>query len=300
MTIDSSHSRAVLTALFVTVLWSSSWILVRVGLDDEELAPLTFAGMRYTLAAIVLLVWSLSNSEHRTLLPRVVSTRWRPLVVLGVVYVAITQGAQFVAIDAQPAATSSLMLAPTALVVAVLSARALGERPEPGHYVGAVLIIVGAVVYFAGDLGATMVGMVASIIGLVANAAGSLLGRSVNRELSVPPVLITTISMSVGAPVLLGAGLIVEGLPTLTVRLVLIVCWLAVVNTAVAFTLWNQSQRRLAAVESAAINNTMLIQIGALSWLFLDESPGPIGLVGILVVSLGAFVSTFPGARQAR
>lgn len=300
MTTESSHFRAVLTALLVTVLWSSSWILIRVGLDDEELAPLTFAGLRYTLAALVLLAWSLSNSRHRRLMPQVVRTRWRPLVVLGIVYFAITQGAQFVAIDTQPAATSSLMLAPTALVVAMLSARSLGEHPSRAHYLGAVLILAGAVLYFAGDLGATIVGMVASVIGLIANAAGSLLGRSLNRELSVPPVLITAISMSVGAPLLLAAGLILEGPPHLTFRLVLIVCWLAVVNTAIAFTLWNQSQRRLAAVESAAINNTMLIQIAGLAWLLLGEGPGLAGLAGILVVSIGAFVATFPGSRQAR
>ncbi len=113
---DTSHLRAALTAVFVTVLWSSSWILVRVGLDDEDLAPLTFAGLRYTLAALVLLAWSISNPRHRVSMPQVARNRWKPLMILGVVYYTITQGAQFMAIDAQPAATSSLMLAPTALL----------------------------------------------------------------------------------------------------------------------------------------------------------------------------------------
>ena len=39
------HSLAVWCALLVTVLWSSSWVLVRVGLDDESLRPITFAGL---------------------------------------------------------------------------------------------------------------------------------------------------------------------------------------------------------------------------------------------------------------
>jgi drug/metabolite transporter (DMT)-like permease len=93
------------------------------------------------------------------------------------------------------------------------------------------------------------------------------------------------------------ARLVIEGVPQLTVTLVLIVCWLAVVNTALAFTLWNRSLRQLAAVESAAVNNTMLIQIAGLAWLFLGEGPGPAGVVGILVVSAEAFLATFPGAR---
>ena len=53
-------------------------------------------------------------------------------------------------------------------------------------------------------------------------------------------------------------------------------------NTALAFTWWNLSLQRLSAVESAGINNTMLIQIGLLAWVFLDEAPGasrdPLGL----------------------
>ncbi|WP_040491722.1 DMT family transporter [Ilumatobacter nonamiensis] len=291
------HVRAVATALFVTLLWSSSWILIRVGLDDHDLAPLTFAGLRYSVAAIVLLAWVGSSPRLRNESRTIIRTRWRPLVVLGVVYFAITQGAQFVAIDAQPAATSSLMLAPTALLVALMSSRSLAEQPRRLQFVGAALIIVGAVLYFSGDLGATVIGMTASIIGLCANAAGSLLGRSINRDGSLAPVLVTASSMSVGAALLLLAGLVVEGWPHLTVRLVLIIGWLAVVNTALAFTLWNRSLRDLAAVESSAINNTMLIQIAALAWVFLGESPGPIGVVGILVVSTGAFLTTYRSSR---
>ena len=40
-------------ALLVTVLWSSSWVLIRWGLDDEGLSPLMFAALRYGLAAVV-------------------------------------------------------------------------------------------------------------------------------------------------------------------------------------------------------------------------------------------------------
>ncbi len=294
------HTRAVVTALFVTLLWSSSWILIRYGLDDEELAPLTFAGLRYTLAALILIAWAASNQRHRSAARDVITAKWRALVVLGLVYYSVTQGAQFIAIDAQPAATSSLMLAPTALIVALVSSRSLGERPSRQQFAGAALIIIGAIWYFSGDLGATVLGMIASVVGLFANAAGSLLGRSANRAALVAPVLVTTISMSVGAPVLLVAGLLIEGWPELTFKLGLLIAWLAVVNTAVAFTLWNRSMQHLAAFESAAINNTMLIQIAALAWIFLDEPPGAIAVVGIVCVSLGAFLTTSPQRARSR
>ena len=71
----------------------------------------------------------------------------------------------------------------------------------------------------------------------------------------------------------------------------LIIGWLAIVNTALAFTLWNLSLRSLSAVESASINNTMLIQIALLASIFLGEAPGVLGLAGILVVSTGIFLA---------
>lgn len=286
-----AHLRAVWAALFVTVLWSSSWVLIRVGLDDEELPPLTFAGLRYSLAAILLLAIALRRSGTRTELAALGVAGWRSLVVLGLVFYAVTQGAQFVAIDNQPAATTSLMLAPTPFVVAVLSQRSIGEAVRRRQIVGAAVMVLGAVLYFAGDLGATSLGMTAAVIGLSANVASSLLGRSVNRGHHLSPLAVTVASMTVGSAVLVTVGLTVEGLPRLSGTAVGVVAWLAVVNTAVAFTLWNASLRRLAAVESAAINNTMLVQIAVLAWIFLGEPPGLVGGIGIVVVSSGALLA---------
>ena len=48
--------------------------------------------------------------------------------------------------------------------------------------------------------------------------------------------------------------------------------------------------QRLSAVESASINNTMLVQIALLAWLFLGEAPGAFGLLGIALVSAGVYV----------
>jgi len=48
-----THLAAVLVALFVTVLWSSSWVLIRWGLDSEGLEPITFAAGRYGMAAVI-------------------------------------------------------------------------------------------------------------------------------------------------------------------------------------------------------------------------------------------------------
>ncbi|HKJ56214.1 MAG TPA: DMT family transporter, partial [Nitriliruptoraceae bacterium] len=241
--ITSPTRRAVAAALLVTVLWSSSWILIRMGLDDQALPPLTFAGMRYGMAALVLAAWTLRSQPHRREVAALDGRSWRRLVVLGVVFYTVTQGAQFIAIDNQPAATSSLVLSLTPLVVALWAGRTLGEPATPRQFGGAVLVAFGAVLFFAGDLAATTVGMVAAVVGLLANATSVVLGRDVNRTGLTSPVVVTSISMGVGAGLLVAIGLVVEGVPSVPPTAWAVVAWLAVVNTAIAFSLWNWSMR---------------------------------------------------------
>ena len=297
-----SHRIAVSAALVVTVLWSSSWVLIRWGLDREQLEPLTFAALRYGLAALVLAVWVVSRRRLRAGLSTIDRRSLLWIGALGVVFYAVTQGAQFVAIDHQPAATTSLVLSWTPLVVALVGGWSISEFSSGRQLLGAVVVVAGASLYFAGDLGATFVGMVAALIGLIANVVSGLLGRHVNREATLAPVVITALSMGAGSLLLLSVGLATEGVPTVSLRAGGIIAWLAVVNTAVAFTLWNFSLRSLSALESAAINNTMLIQIALLGWIFLGEPLGVRETGGIGLASLGILLTQAAGpvARPRR
>lgn len=278
-----------LLALLVTFLWSSSWVLIRWGLDDEALEPITFAGLRYGLGAVVLVAWGMMRRVVRTSIGLLDKAAVVQIVVLGLLFYALTQGAQFVAIDNQPAATTSLVLSWTPLLVAVLGGWSIAETSSRRQLGGAVLVVAGAWLYFAGGLGATLLGMAAAVVGLAANVASALLGRHVNRAEGSSAVLVTALSMAVGAAVLVATGLVVEGPPSVSARAWLIIGWLAVVNTALAFTLWNLSLQRLSAIESAAVNNTMLIQIAVLAWVFLDEPLGVREVTGILLVTAGIF-----------
>ena len=293
-----SNVAAIATALLVTFLWSTSWVLIRWGLDSESLEPLTFAAIRYGLAAAVLAGWVLSRRALRQSVRRIDRRMMMNLIALGVVFYAVTQGAQFVAIDNQPAATTSLLLSLTPLMVAVFGAATLGERTSSRQWIGTTLVVLGAWAYFTGDLGATRVGMAAALVAVSANVASALLGRQVNRSHAVPPVVVTAISMGVGAIVLIGVGAVAEGMPSVSARAWAIIAWLAVVNTALAFSLWNLSLRRLTAVQSAGINNTMLIQIAILAWIYLSEPPGAAGLAGILLVSIGVSLTQVVRSRR--
>ncbi len=99
--------------------------------------------------------------------------------------------------------------------------------------------------------------------------------------------------MGIGGILLLDAGLLIQGLPVLSLKSWLIIIWLAVINTAFAFTLWNYTLRTLPAMESSLINNAMLIQIALLAWIFLGESLSVQKWVGVLLTAAGVVIVQF-------
>ena len=127
----SRHLVHVLQALLVTFLWSTSWVLIKVGLVD--IPALTFAGLRYALATLVLLPFVL-RGDRLAALRRLPGPAWRDLLLLGVVLYALTQGAQFLALAHLPAATLSLVLSFSPLVVAMLATGTLREALAPRQW----------------------------------------------------------------------------------------------------------------------------------------------------------------------
>jgi len=279
--------RAILQALFVTFLWSTSWVLIKRGL--QEIPPLTFAGLRYAIACSLLLPGLWRRRQEVRALTRV---QWLRLGALGLVFYTLTQGGQFLTLNHLDAIPFSLILSFTPLLVAAVGTIALRELPSRLQWGGIIVALIGAVVYFVpsnpfrgAGLGFTLAGLT-----LMANTISSLLGRVVNRQRNVSPLVVTTISMAFGAVSLLGVALGTQGLPDLTTKGWGIVLWLAIVNTAFAFTLWNYTLRFLSATKSSVINNTMLIQIAVLAWVFLDERLTALEVAGLVVVALGTLL----------
>ena len=284
-----AHPRAVVQALFVTFLWSTCWVLIKIGLED--IPALTFAGLRYSLAFLCLLPVALS-SHRRSAIRGMSRRKWGELIALGLLFYAITHGAIFVSLAYLPAMTVSLLWNFTTVVVALLGIVFLAERPTTLQWSGVGVNLSGILLYFYPvwiPLGQA-VGLVAATVGVLANAASSILGRHINREGDIHPSVVTTVSMGVGAIALLVAGITAQGLPSLSPANWLIIGWLAVVNTAFAFTLWNYTLRVLSAMQSSIINGTMLAQIAVLAWLFLGEHLTGQQVIGLILAGLGTLM----------
>jgi drug/metabolite transporter (DMT)-like permease len=280
---------AILIALFVVFIWATSWVLIKIGLND--IPALTFAGLRYTLAFIFLL--PIVFLTKRGLSFRSISKRsWSRLIILGLLLYAVTQGAIFVALSYLPAVMVNLLLSFSSITVALLGILFLDERPTLFQWIGVVLAIFGALIYFYPVTfpRSYKVGFFVSAIGILAGAGASILGRDINRSRELHPLLVTVISMGIGSIVLLTTGIFVQGLPSIGLKGWAIIIWLAVVNTAIAFTLWNYTLRTLSATESSVINGTMLIWVPILAVIFLDERITRKEIMGLIVAGIGTLI----------
>ena len=264
-------------------------MIIKIGL--AEIPPLTFAGLRYTIAFVCLLPLAFTN-KNREQIKQLGKNDLAKLFIYGLLFIAITQGAMFAGLVYLPAVTVSLWLNFTPLVVAVLAIFLIKEIPSILQWTGVILFITGIMTYFFPiALSENQeIGLIIMTVGVFANSASSVLGRSINRETKINPVVVTIVSMGIGSVILLISGIVIQGFPLISTQNIIYLLWLAVINTALAFTIWNYTLRTLSAMESSIINGTMLIQIAVLAWIFLGEAITLQEGIGMLIAALGALL----------
>lgn len=193
---STSHLKVRLLALFVTFLWSTSWVLIKLGLQ-VSLPPLTFAGLRYTLAFLCLLPFVLMKPSHRQSIRDFSKSTWLQLLLLGLVFYTFTQGAQFIGLAFLPAATVTLLLNFSPIFVVIPSRIVNKQATTFAQWMGILLSLAGAIIYFLplNIPAKEVIGLTAVFVGVLSNASSSLLGKKINTKSGLPAIIITTIRM---------------------------------------------------------------------------------------------------------
>lgn len=244
------------------------------------------------MLAFVCLLIVLSFNKARLEIRSLSKRKWGQLILLGFLFYAATQGASFVALDHLPAVTVNLLWNFSSVFVALLGIVWISEKSTMLQWSGIVLALAGAIIFFhpVAIPQSQTIGFIVSFFGVGVNAVSSILGRGLNRSQKHHPLIVTVVSMGAGSILLLAVGLIVEGIPMIDLKGWVIILWLAVVNTAFAFTLWNQTLRTLSAVESCIINSTMLIWIPIFAVVFLGETITAKEIVGLVIAGIGTLI----------
>lgn len=290
----AEHSRAVsyVVAVLVTVLWSSSYVLIKLGL--KEVPPLYFATVRYALAFAILATIDFASNSRRK--GSNLNSRRKGLMLAllgaGVAGYTIAQGFQYVGLYFLPAVTTSFLLNLTPVFVLLMGTVRLGERPTRLQILGLAVTIVGAYSFFYERIAwqGEWLGVGVVLVSGIGWAAYMVIIRSLHKTNAPSSLRLTTMTMGIGV---VGLGILsaVTGeYAALTLNLILIVVWLAAINTALAFFLWNWALKTLPAYELTVVQNLMLIEIAVFSSTFLQEKITALMMVGMALVICGVLM----------
>jgi drug/metabolite transporter (DMT)-like permease len=287
-----SKRSAIWMAVAVTVIWSTSWVLIKIGL--KEVPALPFAGLRYFLAFLFLLPWILRKPIRRAIHELTVRD-WIVLGILGLITYSVSQGGLYLSLSYLPNTTVSLLLNFSPLLIALAGGFWLNENLTVWQYLGMVVLMIGAAVFFLPiqSGGLSIAGLIFTVITLLGNVSSSLYSRKILRDGVYPVMVITGVCMGIGAIALAVGSAAWRWIPLMSLQTWGIVIILAATNTALAFTMWNLSLQKLTAFEANIINNTMLVQIAILSWIFLGDVITLKMAIGMFLVMGGAVLVNF-------
>ncbi|MBL7063079.1 MAG: EamA family transporter [Anaerolineae bacterium] len=280
---NSSRLGAIAQGLLVCVIWASSFVLVKMGLAC--LKPLTLAGLRYFTAFLLLLPLMVRNGGLRR---DPAPGHWGRLFLIGLCAYAIGNGTLFWGLQYLPATTGSFLLGLVPVPILFLGILCLKEMPSAWQVVGLLISLAGGWLFFSPGLGAgepLVVGVVG--VGLLGFAVFGVLGREVAKAQQVQTVALTAIPLGFGGGLLLLLALVVEGLPDFSLAGLVIVLWLAAINTALAYMLYNHALRTLTALEMNVLLNLSPLGTALLAALLLHEQMVPVQILGMIIVILG-------------
>jgi len=285
--ISKNHrTLAIMEALLVTVIWSSSFVVVKFGL--ETLGPLTIAGLRYSLGALALLPLFLINRPERK---PISGNLWLRLIIIGISSYTIGNGALFWGLKYIPATTGSFLMGMIPLLVMIGGVTFLKEIPTRWQGLGVFVSLAGSVVFFSGGLQpGEPLGIAIVALGLIGFMTFSLLGRGIARERSLDTLVLTTTPLIIGGLTTICLALIVEGIPQFTTRSLWVVIWLALVNTSFGYLLYNHALRELTALEMNILMNLTPLFTALISWIMLGERLGLWQVIGLVVMIVGVFL----------
>ena len=274
---------AVVIAFFVTFLWSTSFVIIKIGL--KSVTPMLFSGFRYLLASVLLFFLTILSKEAYGDLKSITKRELFLLICYGLVFIAMTQGFQYLSLNLLPAITVSQLLTTTPVIVIIMSQIFLKEIPTKIDILLLLTTLFGIFLfYYPFNIPLSeQLGLFFLLLCLFSNASSTIIGRYINSTIRKKTLTITTISMFFGGLLLTVLGLVFEKASFSLIEIFYVIL-LAVINTALAFTLWNRSMKTLRALDISLINNTMLPQITVLSIVFLGEMINFVEFISLTII----------------
>jgi drug/metabolite transporter (DMT)-like permease len=289
----------VLAFAVLVLAWSSSFSVVKVGLDYAP--PVLFAGLRTLLSGIIMTAVALAWGGNPNL-----RRDWRVFAYLGIFNVVLFIGAQTFAVLYLPSGTAAVLIYLQPILVGVLAWTVLGEPLTATKVFGLLLGFAGIVaVSSAGLLDAagevTLVGVVSGVASALFWALGTVGFKKYEARIST--LWAVALPFLLGGAVLTTLGLFTERLSDISWSgpLVSSVLYSAFVGTGLAWLLFFGLVRAGEASRVASFIFVVPLAAVVIGAFVLDETLGPPLLAGAALIVSGIYLvnRTPRGTKEA-
>jgi drug/metabolite transporter (DMT)-like permease len=285
-----SHTRAIVEAVIASMIWATSFVFVRIGMD--EVGPLTMAGLRYFGAFLLMLPFIRWRSNARVLCSKSI---WYRLAGIALGVYTVGNGALYWSLKYISPTTASFIVGLLPLLVLAAGTFYLRERPTLRQILGVVLCVAGCAMFFAiGLTPGQPLGLAIAVVGVIGFAVFAILSRDVARMGQLDTFALTALPLGLGGGSLLILALLVEGVTFPSWRVWALVAWLASVNTVVAYILYNRSLKILTALEANVAMNLSPFATAMMSFLLLGERLTLIQIAGMVIGIVGVALVQVP------
>jgi drug/metabolite transporter (DMT)-like permease len=290
--------KARLVWLVLCVIWGSTWLFIKLGL--EALPPLTFAAIRFVIScAIIFSIIRIRGIK----LPRARGD-WSLLAITGILSFALNYGLVFWAEQYISSGLAALLQATLPAFGLVFAHFHLpGERLSWARIGGVVLGVCGVGVVFSNQLAVSgtmaLAGCVAMILSAMFAAYSNVLVKAYGKNMN--PAVLAAGQMLFGLLVLLVVGIPLEGNPLRfhwTPIALISLLYLAVVGTVIAFMLYYWLVLNMDVTKSMLISLVTPVVAVLLGMLVLDEQIGWRTLFGGAMIMMGIALIVVRKARK--
>jgi drug/metabolite transporter (DMT)-like permease len=280
------------------LIWGTTWLFIKVGLRD--LPPFSFAGIRFVIAAAILVVIA---AVRRPALP---STRrdWMLIGVTGLLTFTLNYGLLFWGEQRTTSGLAAILQTLIPVFGLMLAHLYLpGERMTAGKVLGVALGMAGVFVIFSNQLtsgeSSGVWGSAAILLGAFAAAYSNVLVKARGGHLDVS--ILAAGQMIFGLVPLLLTGAILEGSPfsfNWSVQAIVSVLYLAVVGSAAAFMMFYWLVRNMDVTKTMLISLVTPLMAVLLGMVILNEQLNWRIVIGGAGILAGIAVVIFQKAKS--
>lgn len=282
----------ILVWLILALIWSTTWIFIKIGLDD--IPPIAFAAARFLVSvgilAILIKVQGIAMPKTRS--------EWKLIALTGVLQFSINYSLVFWSEQHISSGLAAVLQATISVFGLILAWLMLpDERITPQKIIAVVLGIVGVAIIFFDQLRVenwmAFAGCAAIVIGAYAAAQASILVKA--KAADIHPASLVFSQMLCGLPAIIIYSLLAEGDPLMfnwSWKAIACVLYLAVFGTVAAFWLYYWLLARIESTKAMMISLVTPLLAVVIGWLVLGEKlPPQTGFGGLLIIaSIGLIV----------